>query len=107
MDRQTKESLDTTGVPEAVNREARPEGDEDLKRAVVESLDALDREGKLAVLKFSRSLQEEKGERRPNLGAIRLLDEWMAEDPAYDEEVLPELKEALDRDRLGYRKLFE
>ena len=42
----------------------------------------------------------------PNLGALRLLDEWMADDSGYDEEVLPELKEALDRDRPSYRKLF-
>lgn len=35
-----------------------------------------------------------------------LLDEWMADDSGYDEEAWPELKDALDRDRLGYRKLF-
>lgn len=94
-------------MSEAVNKETRPEDgdDEDLKRAVVESLDALDREGKLAVLKFSRSLKE--GERRPNLGAIRLLEEWMADESGYDEEAWPELKEALDRNRPEYRKLFE
>lgn len=42
----------------------------------------------------------------PNLGAIALLDEWEADESGYDEEVLPELKESLDRDRPGYRKLF-
>ncbi len=36
----------------------------------------------------------------------KLLDEWMADDSGYDEEAWPELKDALDRDRLGYRKLF-
>ncbi len=92
-------------MSEAVNKGVRPGDDEDLKRAVVESLDSLDYEAKLAVLEFSRGL--DRGERQPNLRALRLLDEWAEQDPAYDEEVLPELKEALDRDRLGYRKLFE
>jgi len=58
---------------------------------------ALDRDGKLAVLDFSRRLR--KGEKRPNLAAIRLLDEWMADDSGYDEESWPDLKEALDRTR--------
>ncbi len=79
--------------------------DRDVERALVESLKALDRNGRLAVLKFSRGLQQE--EERPNRGAIRLLDEWMADESGYAEETWPELKEALDRDRLGYRKLFE
>lgn len=92
-------------MSEAVDRGAHFEGDEDLKRAVIESLDSLDREGKLAVLEFSRGLTRK--EARPNLGAIRLLDEWMADESGYAEEAWPELKEALDRDRLGYRKLFE
>ena len=38
---------------------------------------------------------------------ISLLDEWAAEDPAYDEETLPALKENLDRNRPEYRKLFD
>jgi excisionase family DNA binding protein len=38
--------------------------------------------------------------------AIRLLDEWMADDSGYDEETWPELKAALDRDRLSSRRLF-
>jgi hypothetical protein len=95
-------------MAEATNHAAHPEGDEDLKRAVIENLDALDRDGKLAVLDFSRRLR--KGENRPNAAAIRLLDEWMAEDSGYDEETWPELKEALDRNRREagqYRKLFE
>lgn len=37
---------------------------------------------------------------------ISLLDEWATEDPAYDEETLPALKENLDRNRPEYRKLF-
>lgn len=35
-----------------------------------------------------------------------LVERWMAEDPAYDGEAWPELKEALDRNRPEYRKLF-
>jgi hypothetical protein len=95
-------------MAEATNHTAHPEGDEDLKRAVIENLDALDRDGKLAVLDFSRRLK--KREKHPNLAAIRLLDEWMADDSGYDEETWPELKEALDRNRREagqYRKLFE
>jgi hypothetical protein len=95
-------------LAEATNHAAHPEDDEDLKRAVIENLDALDHDGKLAVLDFSRRLR--KGERRPNVAAIRLLDEWMADDSGYDEESWPELKEAIDRNRREagqYRKLFE
>lgn len=92
-------------MSEAVNREPGSPREEDIERALVESLKALDRNGRLAVLEFSRSLEQEEG--RPNLGAIRLLDEWMADESGYAEETWPELEKALDRDRLGYRKLFE
>lgn len=36
----------------------------------------------------------------------RLTESWMAEDPAYDKEAWPELKEGLDRNRPEYRKHF-
>lgn len=88
----------------AADQTRRPDEDESLEREVIEILDDLDRDGKLAVLEFSRGLTRKS--RRPNVGAIRLLDEWMADESGYDEETWPELKEALDRDRLGYRKLF-
>lgn len=39
-------------------------------------------------------------------GLARLLDEWLADESGYDEEAWSELKEALDRDRLSYRRLF-
>lgn len=39
--------------------------------------------------------------------AIRLLDEWMADESGYDEEAWPELKAALDRDRLSSRRFFD
>jgi len=38
---------------------------------------------------------------------ISLLDEWMSDESGYDEETWPELKAALERDRLSSRKLFD
>ncbi len=38
---------------------------------------------------------------------IALLDEWLQDESGYDEETWPELKKALDRDRLSERKLFD
>lgn len=38
--------------------------------------------------------------------AVRLLDEWLADESSYEAETWPELKEALDRDRLSNRRLF-
>lgn len=37
---------------------------------------------------------------------VRLLEAWLADDSGYDEDAWPELKDALDRDRLSSRKLF-
>ena len=37
---------------------------------------------------------------------LALLREWESDESGYDEETLPSLKEALDRDRTSYRKLF-
>lgn len=45
--------------------------------------------------------------RNPATRAIALLDEWLADDSGYDEETWPEIKAALDRDRLSARKLFD
>jgi uncharacterized membrane protein len=53
---------------------------------------------------FARILEGAKT--RDKEAVIRLLEEWEAEGSTYDEETLPELKEALDRDRPSYRKLF-
>ncbi len=39
--------------------------------------------------------------------ALKLLDEWLKDESGYDEETWPELREALDRDRLSDRKLFD
>jgi hypothetical protein len=38
---------------------------------------------------------------------VRLLDEWMADESGYDEETWPELKAALERERLSSRLLFD
>ena len=38
---------------------------------------------------------------------IALLDEWLKDESGYDEETWPELKKALDRNRLSGRKLFD
>jgi hypothetical protein len=49
------------------------------------------------------------GERDPAEAAERfrrLVKDWMAEDPAYDREAWPELREGLDRNRPEYRKHF-
>lgn len=39
--------------------------------------------------------------------AIALLERWLNEESDYDEQTWPELKSALDRDRLSDRKLFD
>jgi len=39
--------------------------------------------------------------------AIALLDEWLNDHSGYDAQVWPQLKQALDEDRLSDRKLFD
>ena len=39
--------------------------------------------------------------------AIALLDRWLNDESDYDEKTWPELKAALDHDRLSDRKLFD
>ena len=39
--------------------------------------------------------------------AIALIERWLNDDSDYDETTWPELKAALDRDRLSDRKLFD
>ena len=41
------------------------------------------------------------------LKAIALLDEWMADESGYDEEMWPQIQAALERDRLSSRSLFD
>ena len=42
-----------------------------------------------------------------NHNAIALLDQWLADESGYDEATWPEIKEALDRDRLSGRMFFD
>jgi hypothetical protein len=39
--------------------------------------------------------------------AIRLLDEWAADDSGYDEDTWPKLRATLEEDRLSARSLFD
>lgn len=39
--------------------------------------------------------------------AIALIDRWLGDETDYDEKTWPELKAALDRDRLSDRRLFD
>jgi hypothetical protein len=39
--------------------------------------------------------------------AIALLDEWLNDDSGYDAQTWPQLKKALDEDRLSDRRLFD
>ncbi len=41
-----------------------------------------------------------------NEEAIRLLHQWLADESGYDERVWPQLKEAIEKDRLSNRKRF-
>ena len=38
--------------------------------------------------------------------ALELLDRWMADESDYEERTWPELKKALDQDRVSNRPLF-
>lgn len=58
---------------------------------------------------MNRQTKDLEGERGPTEAAERfrrLVEGWMAEDPAYDREAWPELREGLDRNRPEYRKHF-
>ncbi len=52
----------------------------------------------------------ERGElaaiRERNQAALKLLKQWQADESGYDEAVWPELKKALEEDRISDRKLF-
>lgn len=39
--------------------------------------------------------------------AIRLLDEWLADESGYDEQAWPIVKQAIEDNRLSYRKRFD
>jgi hypothetical protein len=54
-----------------------------------------------------RSASKTPGGRTDRQAVIALLEEWLRDESGYDEETWPELKKALDRDRLSARKLFD
>lgn len=56
---------------------------------------------------MNRQTKNPEEEKTPAERFRRLVEGWMAEDPAYDREAWPELKEGLDRNRPEYRKHFQ
>ncbi|MDP9475538.1 MAG: hypothetical protein M3R38_07575 [Actinomycetota bacterium] len=89
-----------------------PEGDREGKsRAegfsdLVLTLLSRPRRGAGAGPKGPEGAPPERTERAAVDPLLALLREWESDEPGYDEETLPSLKEALDRDRPSYRKLF-
>jgi hypothetical protein len=58
--------------------------------------------------KSSRRSEPSRPHSQKNSAAVlALLNEWLQDESGYDEETWPELKLALDRDRLSKRKLFD
>ena len=41
-----------------------------------------------------------------NAAAIQLLHQWLEDESGYDERVWPGLKDAIEEDRLSFRKRF-
>ena len=54
-------------------------------------------------MEHPKVIEPQKGS---NEGAIRLLNEWMADESGYDEKVWPVLKQAIEKNRLSRRKRF-
>jgi hypothetical protein len=53
-------------------------------------------------------MSDANGERQRRVRElIRLLDEWMDDESGYDEKIWPQLKAALENDRLSSRRLFD
>ena len=80
-----------------------PPGDDDEGETFIATLSELVREH------LSRADVDRASEGNPKPAAdplLALLREWESDESGYDEETLPSLKEALDRDRTSYRKLF-
>ena len=49
---------------------------------------------------------EVAAQRQKNEAARRLLQEWLADDSGYDEEVWPKVKQLIEENRLSPRKRF-
>ena len=50
--------------------------------------------------------EEEAAQRQRNEAARRLLQEWLADESGYDEEVWPQVKQLIEENRLSPRKRF-
>jgi hypothetical protein len=84
--------------------------DSDVSSLVIDQLDLDALERAVEVLKVVPSptpdrQQNELPERKQWL--LHQLDEWLADDSGSDEETWPELKDALEQDRLSSRSLFD
>jgi len=83
-----------------------------VQSAIGQEDETLDYAGKHSSFPSS-TIQEAPGEARDdealrarNEAAIQLLHEWLEDDSGYDERAWPRLKEAIEEDRLSYRKRF-
>ena len=80
-----------------------PPGNDNEGEAFIATLSDLVREHLSKTGVDRRAPEEGSGAADPLLALLR---EWESDESGYDEETLPSLKEALDRDRPSYRKLF-
>jgi len=55
---------------------------------------------------LTSQIDDDEVHRAKNEAAIQLLHEWLEDESGYDERAWPRLKEAIEEDRLSYRKRF-
>ena len=55
---------------------------------------------------LTSQIDDDEALRAKNEAAIQLLHEWLQDDSGYDEQAWPQLKEAIEEDRLSYRRRF-
>ena len=58
------------------------------------------------VEKLERLAEPAANQSAKNEAAIRLLEQWMADESGYDEKTWPIVKRAIEETRLSYRKRF-
>ncbi len=56
--------------------------------------------------KRQTALTEQEVQSQKNEAARRLLQEWLADDSGYDEDVWPKVKQLIEENRLSPRKRF-
>lgn len=61
----------------------------------------------LAVKPEAQEAQAIMAQRQKNQAAIRLLQEWLADESGYDEQNWPRIKQAIEENRLSDRKRFD